>query len=221
MGSCNGTQEEKGGKDLLLKICEEIEATIDETASTTLVTSVAHGAEVGDLVRFGVDDIGTLTGVTEDTFYYVKTVPDADTFSIAASPGGTAITFGATFTNTIEVFKTIGGLRSASVSFALEGVEKTNYGSNQYREYIDGAGIRAMSVSGDGVYNSSANFRTMETNALANLLQCFAFVEIVTGRIYSACFKVTSLETSAEFSGEATFSMSAESSGAITTAQAA
>lgn len=221
MGSCNTTSNEKGGKDLLLKLCEEIEATVDESVSTTEITATGHGLEVNDLVRFGVDDIGTLTGVTEGTFYYVKAVPTANTFTISASPGGTAVTLGETFTNTIEVFKTIGGLRAATVTMNSEGVEKTNYGSNQYREYIDGAGIKSMSVSGDGVYNSKANYRALETAWLANALVCLAFVEVVSGRIYNACFKITSLEASAEYNGEATFSMASESSGTIAIAQAA
>ncbi len=217
MGSCNTTRNEKGGKDLLLKVCEEIEASI--SAGTT-ATVTAHGCAVNDLVRFGIDSIGTLTGVTEGTLYYVKSVPTANTMTISASPGGTVITFVGSFANTIELFKTVGGLRSKSFSFASEGVEVTNHGSNQWREMLDGAGIKSVSISGEGVYTSATNYKALEAAAFANTLVCLAFLDVVGGRVYNGCFKITAIEASGEFDGEATYSISAESAGEIEIDQA-
>jgi hypothetical protein len=59
-------------------------------ASPGVFTQVAHGLSVGMPVRFATT--GALpTGLTAGTIYYVKTVPSADTFTVAATPEGTAI----------------------------------------------------------------------------------------------------------------------------------
>lgn len=60
-------------------------------AAPGVVTSTAHGLEVGDKVKFSTT--GALpTGITAGTTYYVKTVPSADTFTLSATADGSAIT---------------------------------------------------------------------------------------------------------------------------------
>lgn len=68
-------------------------------AAPGVVTKVAHGLTVGSAVKFTTT--GTLpTGLTAGTTYYVKTAPDADTFTLSATPGSTAITTTGTQTGT-------------------------------------------------------------------------------------------------------------------------
>lgn len=223
MGSCNTAQNERGGKDLLLKICKELEVdiAIGTADDPTAILATAHGLAVGDLVRFLAAEIGTITDVTVGTFYFVKAVA-ANSFTIAATPTGTAITFTDPATNMdIEVFETIGGLRSKGFSFAAEGIDISNHGTNQWKEILDEAGMRSVSISGSGVYNNTTNFRTMRTNAFAQLLTCLAFIDVKAGEIYSGCFKITGIEASGEYDGESSFSMSAESSGEVTVVVAA
>jgi TP901-1 family phage major tail protein len=223
MGSCNTTANEKGGKDLLLKVCKEVEVNVavgtgDEP---THILLSAHGLEVGDLVRFGVESIGTNSDVVVGTMYYVKAVPNANAFTISLAPGGAVVTFTSALTAlSIEVFQTLGGLRSKGFSFASEGVDVSNHGTNQWRKMLDGAGIKSASISGEGVYTSAANYRALEVSAFANQLVCLAFVDVVGGRIYVGCFKITAIEASAEYDGEATYSMSAESAGEVEIKQA-
>lgn len=214
MGSCNTTQNERSGKDLLLKICEEIDIDVDITTDDDpqAILATAHGLVVGDMVRWDATDLGTVDDVNPDQLYFVISVPDDDSFKIASAPGGTAITFTHTIASmNLEVFKTIGGLRTNSLSFASEAIEISNHGSNQWRQIKDGAGFRTMSVSGDGVYTSAANYRQMELDALANNLVCLGFVDVTAGRVYHGCFKIVSLEVSGEYNGEANYSLSAES----------
>lgn len=66
-------------------------ATVTVTIATPGVfTWTAHNLEVGDAVEFTTT--GALpTGLTAGTTYYVKTVPDDDTFTVAATPGGSAV----------------------------------------------------------------------------------------------------------------------------------
>lgn len=59
-------------------------------ASPGVVTWTAHGFKVGTKVKFSTT--GALpTGLTANTEYYVKTVLDADTFTLSATNGGSAI----------------------------------------------------------------------------------------------------------------------------------
>lgn len=66
-------------------------STVTITIATPgVITWTAHGLEIGDKVEFTTT--GALpTGLTAGTDYYVKTVPSADTFTVAATPDGTAI----------------------------------------------------------------------------------------------------------------------------------
>ncbi len=215
MGSCNLTQNERSGKDMLLKICENIDVDIDIAGTDDdpqAILKTAHGLIVGDMVKFDETELGTIDDVNADQLYFVVAVPDADSFKIATAPGGTAITFTHPATAMeIEVFKTIGGLRTSSMAFASEAVETSNHGSNEWRQVKNGAGFRTVSISGDGVYTAAANYRQMELDAFANKLVCLGFVDVSAGRVYHGCFKIVSLEASGEYNGEATFSMSAES----------
>jgi len=64
-------------------------------AAPGVVTWADHGLAVGDKVRFTTT--GALpTGLTAGTTYFVKTVPDEDTFTVSETLGGTAITTSST-----------------------------------------------------------------------------------------------------------------------------
>jgi TP901-1 family phage major tail protein len=219
MGSCNTTRNEKGGKDLLLKVCSELTVTIVSTEAG-ITSSTPHGLEVGDLVRFPTLD--TLNDVVANQIYFVNEIVDTDTFIISASPGGAQISHNPGVTAlVIEVFTTLGGLRSKSFSFSAEAIDVSNHGSNQWKQLLDEAGMRSVSVSGSGVYTSATNYRLIEANAFANLLTCFAFLDALTGRVYVGCFKITGVEATAEYDGEAGYSISADSAAEVSIYQAA
>jgi hypothetical protein len=60
-------------------------------AAPGVVTDTAHGLSVGDQVSFATT--GALpTGLVAGTTYFVKTVPDANSYTLAATAGGSAIT---------------------------------------------------------------------------------------------------------------------------------
>lgn len=61
------------------------------TDSGDIVGVTAHGFSVGDRIVFS--SITSTTGISTYTYYYVKTVPSADTFTISATSGGSAQTF--------------------------------------------------------------------------------------------------------------------------------
>lgn len=216
---CNEVQQERGGKDLLLKICTDVEIDVEigtgDNPTHILLTN--HGAKVGDLVEFDETELGTIDDVNAGRLYVVKTVVDANTFIISDTlTPGAAVTFTNALTDmAIKLYKDIGGLRTNTFAFASDAIENSNRGTNQYRKIVDGAGMRQMSISGDGVYNNSETYLLLEDKTFDNLLVCLAFVDALAGKIYYGCYKITALEGSGAFDGEATFTMSAVSSGEI------
>lgn len=62
-------------------------------ADDEVFTLTSHGLAVNDRVIFGTITGGAIDVIFEQTIYYVKTAPTANTFTIAASRGGTTIAF--------------------------------------------------------------------------------------------------------------------------------
>lgn len=215
---CNTTQNEQAGKDYILKICKTVEnatVAIGTGDNPSAILKAAHGLQVGDLVMFDAVP-GSVSEIVIDTIYFVKAVPSTGSFTISATVGGAAIVFTDVIADLdFKAYSSIGGLRSNGLALAAEGVETTNYGSNQWRTFKSGAGIKSGSISGEGVISNETNYELLETNFLAQLLVCLAFCNTTTGKIRYGCFKITSLEETAEYSGEATYSAAFESSGPI------
>ncbi len=215
MNNCNDTQKETGGKDMLIKLCKDIVASI--TAGTGTVSEVevtAHGLRVGDIVRF--NEIGTLTEVELDKYYFVKAILDADGFTIAATPGGAAITFThSAVALEAEAFEAIGGGRTKSKAFSADGIEITNEDSDQWQTMLDGKGIRSFQFSAEGVYNNGLAYQRLESRAMNQLLTCLLLIDVKNLKITEGCFKITSLEESGDHDAEGTYSMSADSSGEV------
>lgn len=67
-------------------------ATIEADDET--FTLASHGLAVNDRVIFSAITGGAVDVIFEQTHYYVKTTPTANTFTIAANRGGTTIAFG-------------------------------------------------------------------------------------------------------------------------------
>ena len=114
-----------------------------------------------------------------------------------------------------ETFTTIGGLRSTSLTINNESVDVTNKDSSNQRTMLAAAGVQSISVSGSGVFTDAASETTIKTNVLADTIDNYQFLVPDFGT-FTGGFQVTSVEYAGEFNGEVTYSMSFESSGAIT-----
>jgi TP901-1 family phage major tail protein len=114
-----------------------------------------------------------------------------------------------------ETFTTIGGLRSTSLTINNESVDVTNKDSSNQRTLLAAAGVQSISVSGSGVFTDAASETTMKTNVLADTIDNYQFLVPDFGT-FTGGFQVTSVEYAGEYNGEVTYSMSFESSGAIT-----
>lgn len=118
---------------------------------------------------------------------------------------------------------TIGGLRSTSMTVNGEMVDVTTKdsavfitsGNDKGRDLLQGGGIRSMSISASGVFTD---------NSQENILRGFAFDGAVEtyqlvfgdGSTIDGDFLITSYERAGEYNGEETYSVTLESSGAIT-----
>jgi TP901-1 family phage major tail protein len=213
MAVCNTDQNEVGGKDLLLKKCKQFSGASTAT-SATLTTSVAHGAKVGDIVKFKT--LGTNTTVNLVSFYTVLTVGTTTTMTIAAAPGGSAIIFDDTeAAMDILIYRNLGGLRSKEFSFSSEAVDVTNADSNEWKSTLDNAGVRSASVSGSGVWTNEVVFQEFFTDFIANSNTCILLLDAKSKRLYEGCFKISELSVSGDYDAEGQYSMSAESSGPV------
>lgn len=211
-GNCNGPQNETGGKSLFIKKCTAVLG--DTTATSNDLEITAHGAKVGDIVKFKT--IGANTVISTALYYFVTAVVDANNIEISATPGGTAIVMDDTEANVeIDLFRSVGGIRSKSLSFSSEGIDITSQDSDEWSTMLDQAGIRSVEFSGDGIYSNEAVAKAVEDDAIANMLACLAIVDVKAGRVYAGCFKITSIELGGSYDGEGTFSLSASSSGPV------
>lgn len=121
------------------------------------------------------------------------------------------------YNNTGSTYTTVSGLQAKTFTLNNEPIDVTNHGSNQYRELLDGAGIRSMSISGSGIWTGdSTTLTAMVTAARDGTLKNFQIVDDNNTITYQGSFKITSFELTGEYNGAATYSFSFESSGALT-----
>ena len=225
MGTCNTVQNEVGGKELLLKICEDVTvATVD--GSTTLTLSpvapetVLPALKKGDVIAFA--EVGANTVIDASTkaapkYYKVLSVISASTITISELTNNVAIEMDADETSLeLLVFLNFGGMRSKTFSFKTDGIDITNADSDEWKTMLDGAGIRSFDISGEGVYTNNQSFQKAFKYCRQNLLTCLMFIEVKSNTIFEGCFKITSIEVSGAYDGEGTYSMSASSSGELT-----
>ena len=112
-------------------------------------------------------------------------------------------------------FETVAGLRATRISFNAESVDVTSLESQGgWRELLAGAGVKAASISGSGIFKDDASderarqiFFDGETPAFQVIIPDFGIVE---GR-----FQVTSIEYAGTHNGEATYELSLASAGTL------
>jgi TP901-1 family phage major tail protein len=118
-----------------------------------------------------------------------------------------------------EAFTTVGGLRSTSISLNDEAVDVTTMDSSNNRTLLPNGGIQSMSISGSGVFTDAASETALKTAFGASTFSNYQFIVPMdsgeTGT-YEGAFMISSLEYSGEYNGEVTYSVTLESSGAVT-----
>lgn len=113
-----------------------------------------------------------------------------------------------------ETFTTVGGLRSTSIALNDEAVDVTTMDSSNQRELLANGGIQTVSISGSGVFTDAASESTLRTAFGASSFSNYQVIVPDFGT-YEGAFMVASLEYSGEYNGEVTYSVTLESSGAV------
>jgi TP901-1 family phage major tail protein len=114
-----------------------------------------------------------------------------------------------------EVFTTVGGLRSTTITLNDEAVDVTNKDSSGVRTLLANAGVQSMSVSGSGVFTDSTSENSIKTAFGAASFKNYQLIVPALGT-WQGAFMISSLEYAGEYNGEVTYSISLESSGSIT-----
>ncbi|SRR6056297_133262 len=112
-------------------------------------------------------------------------------------------------------FETVAGLRATRINFNAESVDVTSLESQGgWRELLAGAGVKAASISGSGIFKDDASderarqiFFDGETPTFQVIIPDFGIVE--------GPFQVTSIEYAGTHNGEATYELSLASAGVL------
>lgn len=114
-----------------------------------------------------------------------------------------------------ETFTTVGGLRTTALNFNTQSVDVTDAeSSGQWRELLAGAGIKTASISGSGIFKDGATDASVRTAFFDQTHDNWQLVIPDFGTVEGA-FQIRELQYSGGHDGEATFSMSLESAGAL------
>ena len=112
-------------------------------------------------------------------------------------------------------FETIAGLRATRISFNAETVDVTSLDSlGGWRELLAGAGVKAASISGSGVFRDEATDERARAVFFNGEIPNFQVIIPDFGTVEGA-FQITSIEYAGSYNGEATYEMTLASAGAL------
>lgn len=114
-----------------------------------------------------------------------------------------------------EIFVTVAGLRSKSITLNAETVDVTDSDSTEHwRELLPGGGIRSAAVAGSGIFRDVAADELLRSLFFAGTTRIWQIIVPGFGTIRGP-FQITSLEYSGEYNGEATYNLALDSAGAL------
>ena len=117
---------------------------------------------------------------------------------------------------TLETFTTVAGLRATTLAFNAQNVDVTNSDSvDQWRELLDGGGVKSATISGSGVFKDAASDTALRTAFFNQTLSNWQIVIPSFGTV-AGPFKITSLQYDGPYDGELKLSLSLASAGALT-----
>lgn len=112
-------------------------------------------------------------------------------------------------------FQTAAGLRATRISFNAEQVDVTSLDSTGgWRELLGGAGVKAASLSGQGVFRDEGTDERIRQVFFDGLTPNFQVI-IPDFGIVEGPFQITAVDYAGTMGGEATFEMSLASAGAL------
>ncbi len=113
-----------------------------------------------------------------------------------------------------ESFTTVGGLRTTSFTHNNQTVDATNKDSGAWRELLDGAGTRSVSISGSGVFTDSAAEETVRGYAMNNAINNYELT-FGNGDKLSGAFQITSYQRAGSHNDAESYSVTLASAGQV------
>lgn len=114
-----------------------------------------------------------------------------------------------------ENFTTVGGLRTTGFTHNNQTVDTTNKDSGAWRQLLDGAGTRSISISGSGVFTNAASEETVRGFAMSNQIKNYRLT-FGNGDSLTGTFQIASYQRAGNYNGEETYALTLVSAGAIT-----
>jgi TP901-1 family phage major tail protein len=112
-------------------------------------------------------------------------------------------------------FETIAGLRATRISFNAETVDVTSLDSQGgWRELLGGAGVKAASISGSGVFRDEATDERARQIFFDGEVPDFQVIVPSFG-VIEGPFMITSIEYAGSHNGEATYELTLASAGVL------
>lgn len=210
------TSQPQCGDLLLLKIGNGLAGNaVTFTASSDLVGLTAHGLAAGDKVKFAT--VVTSTAPVVGTEYFVLSSGlTADAFKIALTAGGTPINIDSDGTGTMaEVFVTMAGMTSNSISGSAEEVDITSKDDSHNKTLLSGCGTKSFSASGEGVFKDENTFNMALRVFQGQYLRNFRVYINSAGDYWEGAFKITALEKTGDHNDAIRASITLASSGAV------
>ena len=116
-------------------------------------------------------------------------------------------------------YVTVGGVRTKTLTVGNEQVDITSDDTAPWRGLLADAGLRTVTIAGDGVNKDDAQLNAVRALALNGNLEDFR-MQFPSGDTIEGQFQVASYEESGEYNGANLFSISLESGGTATLTEA-
>ena len=114
-----------------------------------------------------------------------------------------------------EIFTTVGGLRTTSFTHNNQTVDATSKDSGAWRELLNGAGTRSVTISGSGVFTDAASEETVRGFAMNNQVKNYQMT-FGNGDSMSGAFQISSYQRAGSYNNEETYSLTLASAGPVT-----
>lgn len=111
-------------------------------------------------------------------------------------------------------YATIGGLRDASIAINQEPVDITDKANAPWRQLLEDAGAKTISISGSGQFTDESNFQLMWDSFNDGDHINYKIVS-GAGDSFTGAFMVASVERSGSYNDAENFSVTLESAGTI------
>lgn len=115
-----------------------------------------------------------------------------------------------------EAFTTVAGLKARTIALNARTVDVTDADSaGRWRELLAGAGVKACSVSGQGVFRDAASDAMVREVFFEQAARTWRLIVPDFG-VIEGPFLVAALEYAGDHAGEATFALNLASAGELT-----